>query len=53
VILQKDVLELVGNLGPYGGPNTPIVGLADGFANTEAGTEGGTYRIGKGALLCS
>jgi hypothetical protein len=52
VILQKDVLELVGNLGPYSGPNTPAVGLADGFANTEAGTEVGTYRIGKkGSLM--
>jgi len=53
VILRKDVLELVGNLRPCGGPNTPAMGLADAFANTEAGTEGGTYRIGRGALFCS
>jgi hypothetical protein len=49
VILRKDVLELVGNLRPCGGPNTPAMGLADAFANTE----GGTYRIGRGALFCS
>jgi len=44
---------LAGNRGPCAGPNTPAVGLADAFANTEAGVEGGTDRIGRGTLFCN